>query len=206
MVTYTGTGVARTVSHNLTVTPEMIIVKERTSPTEGGAAGYWFVYHSGLSSPASGAVFLNTTDSRNGTSAWNSTSPTSTVFSVGTNYVNFDTSKTYVAHLFATRAGVSKVGSYTGDGTSGKVIACGFSSSARFVMIKRIDSTGDWYIWDATRGTPAGNDPHFSLNGTTAEVTTNDSIDSDSSGFIVNQVAATNINVSSATYIFLAIA
>jgi hypothetical protein len=202
MVCYTGTGVARTVSHNLTVTPEMIIVKERTSPTEGGAAGYWFVYHSGLSTPASGAVFLNSTDARNAASAWNSTAPTSTVFSLGTNYVDFDATKKYIAHLFATRAGVSKVGSYTGDGTSGKVIACGFSSSARFVMIKLTDSTGDWFVWDTARGIAAGNDPHFSLNATVAEVTTNDSIDSDSSGFIVNQVAATNINVNAATASF----
>lgn len=73
-------------------------------------------------------------------------------------------------------------------------------------MIKRTDSTGDWYVWDTARGIVAGNDPHLSLNTTAAEVTTDDTIDPDSSGFIVNQLAATNVNVSSATYIFLAIA
>jgi hypothetical protein len=74
------------------------------------------------------------------------------------------------------------------------------------VLIKRCDDDGDWYVWDTARGIVAGNDPHLSLNTTAAEVTTNDSIDPDSSGFIVNQVTATNINVSSATYIYLAIA
>jgi hypothetical protein len=59
---------------------------------------------------------------------------------------------------------------------------------------------------DSARGIVAGNDPHLSLNTTAAEVTSDDSIDPDNSGFIVNQVAATNINVTSATYIFLAIA
>jgi hypothetical protein len=79
-------------------------------------------------------------------------------------------------------------------------------AGARFVMIKRTDSTGDWYVWDTARGIVAGNDPHLSLNTTAAEVASNDTIDPDSSGFVVNQVAATNVNVSSATYIYLAIA
>jgi hypothetical protein len=52
----------------------------------------------------------------------------------------------------------------------------------------------------------AGNDPYFALNDTNAEVTTNDSVDTDNTGFVVNQVAASNVNVNGATYIFLAIA
>ena len=74
------------------------------------------------------------------------------------------------------------------------------------MLIKRADSTGDWYVWDTTRGIVAGNDSHLSLNSTAAEVTGDDSIDPDASGFIVNQVAATNVNVNTATYIFLAFA
>jgi hypothetical protein len=98
------------------------------------------------------------------------------------------------------------VGSYTGNGST-QTIDCGFSSGARFVLIKRTDSSGDWYIWDTERGIVAANDPHLALNRTDiAEVTTDDSIDPVSSGFAVNQVSATNINVSSASYIFYAIA
>jgi hypothetical protein len=100
---------------------------------------------------------------------------------------------------------VSKVGSYTGNGTS-QTIDCGFTSGARFILIKRTDSTGDWYVWDSARGIVAGNDPHLSLNTTAAEVTTDDSVDAESSGFIVNQDAGTNVNVDTASYIFLAIA
>jgi hypothetical protein len=110
-----------------------------------------------------------------------------------------------VIYLFATKAGISKVGSYTGNGSS-QTINCGFTTGARFVLIKRTDSTGDWYVWDTVRGIIASTDPHLSLNTTVAEVTTDDSVDPDNSGFIVNQLAATNINVTSATYIFLAIA
>jgi hypothetical protein len=100
---------------------------------------------------------------------------------------------------------VSKVGSYTGNGSS-QTVNCSFSSGARFVMIKRTDSTGNWYVWDTTRGIVAGNDPHLSFNSMAVEVTTDDTIDPNSSGFVVNQVAATNVNVSAATYIYLAIA
>ena len=107
--------------------------------------------------------------------------------------------------LFATLAGISKVGSYTGNGGT-QNIECGFAAGARFVLIKRTDSTGDWYVWDTARGIVTGNDGRISLNSATAEVTTDDSVDPYSPGFTVNQLAATNINVTSATYIYLAVA
>jgi hypothetical protein len=196
-VCYTGTGSATTVTHNLGAVPELVITKARSS-------GHWQLYVASL-----GNTY---TISLNGnyaawvdTSIWNSTNPTAFVFSVNSNSYNNNTGYTYVAYLFATCAGVSKVGSYTGNGSS-QTIACGFTAGSRFVMIKRTDSTGDWYVWDSARGIIAGNDPHLSLNDTAAEVTTDDSVDTDNSGFIVNQLSATNVNVSSATYIFLAIA
>jgi hypothetical protein len=112
-----------------------------------------------------------------------------------------------VCYLFATLPGISKVGSYTGNGSS-QTINCGFSTGARFVLIKTRNglASSDWYVWDTTRGIVSANDPHLSLNTTAAEVTTNDSIDPDSTGFIVNQVAATNINVDTVSYIYLAFA
>jgi hypothetical protein len=154
-------------------------------------------------------MYLNTTgaaDTSAGRGAyWNSTNPTASVFSVGQDGDVNNSGDTYVNYLFATCAGVSKVFSYTGNGSS-QTINCGFTGGARFVLIKRTDSTGDWYVWDTARGIVAGNDPHLSLNTTAAEVTSNDTIDTDSTGFVVNQVSATNVNVSSATYIGLAIA
>jgi len=134
------------------------------------------------------------------------------VFTVGTGGSTNAGAGNYVAYLFASRPGVSRVGSYTGNGgTAGsagtsQTINCGFSTGARFVLIKRTDSAGDWYIWDTIRGIVAGNDPRLSLNSTASEVTTDDSLDPDNTGFIVNQLAATNINVTGATYIYLAIA
>ena len=201
VVAYTGNGVAgRTVPHNLGVAPEMMIVKRR----EGSGNG-WKSYVAPLGPTY--ALTLNETSQAElqGSTLWNSTAPSSEVFSVGTNAQSNASGGTYIAYLFATLPGVSKVGSYTGNGSS-QTINCSFTGGARFVLIKRTDSTGDWYVWDTARGIVSGNDPHLSLNTTAAEVTSDDTIDPDSSGFIVNQVAATNVNVSSASYIYLAIA
>lgn len=197
VVCYTGTGSAKTEAHNLGVAPELMILKERNQ------VGSWVVY----SGNTTGALVLNTADAEitGNSTFWNSTAPTATVFTIGTSGATNESGATYVAHLFATLPGISKVGSYTGNGTS-QTINCGFTTGARFILIKRTDSTGDWYVWDTARGIISANDPHLSLNTTAAEVTTDDSVDPDNSGFIVNQVAATNINVTSASYIFLAVA
>ena len=199
VVAYTGDGnSSQTVNHNLGVAPEMMWVKRRNS------TGEWPVYHKDLSVGNRGLVLQHVS----GTYAseyWNNSNPTSTTFPVGEGSNLNASGSTYIAYLFASLDGVSKVGSYTGNGSS-QTIDCGFTTGARFILIKRTNSTGDWYVWDTTRGIVTGNDPHLSLNTTAAEVTTDDSIDPDSSGFIVNQVAATNINVSAASYIFYAIA
>lgn len=170
--------------------PELVIAKRRSSDNGWSVSQY-------LSSPSYGQ--LNTTAAF--TSQGSSYPVTLTTFVPVAN----TSGQTFVAYLFATLAGVSKVGSYTGNGTS-QTIPCGFSTGARFVLIKRTDSTGDWYIWDTARGIVAANDPHLSLNTTAAEVTTDDSIDPAVEGFICNQNTATNINVNGGSYIFLAIA
>ena len=202
VVCYTGNGASgRTIAHNLGVAPEMMILKSRS---DSGTNYQWFVYHKDIPpTPYATNLVLNGTAAAY---AWSEIikTPTTTTFGINDSFGN-TSAATYVAYLFATCAGVSKVGSYTGNGSS-QTIACGFTAGSRFVMIKRTDSTGDWYVWDSARGIIAGNDPHLSLNTTVAEVTTDDSVDTDNSGFIVNQVAATNVNVTSATYIFLAIA
>lgn len=192
----TGTGAAHAINHNLTVPPELMIRKGRSGATQ------WEVYSAAIANTEK-LVLDSTAAKATDTTAWNSTTPTATTFTVGTGANVNTNAATYVTYLMASLAGVSKVGSYTGNGSS-QTINCGFAAGARFALIKRTDSTGDWYVWDSTRGIVAANDPRLSLNTTAAEVTTDDSVDPDSSGFIVNQVAATNINVTAATYIFLA--
>jgi hypothetical protein len=204
-VAYTGNGVlGRTVNHSLSVAPEMMWVKER------GVAGNWNVFHKdtpdyGGDGGAGANLNLNSSAAPTTSDAWwADTYPTASVFSVG-DYLTNTNNGTLIAYLFATLDGVSKVGSYTGNGSS-QNIDCGFSGGARFVLIKRTNLIGDWFMWDTERGIVSGNDPHLSLNTTAAQVTSDDSIAPVSSGFTVNQVSATNINVSSGEYIFLAIA
>ena len=204
VVCYTGTGVNRTVNHSLGVAPELMIVKRRNG------VGDWIVYDKFINFASSFPVLSLNTAGERGSGfnplSFNSTHPALSTFSVGSSgYATNDANNTYVAYLFASSPGISKCGSYVGNGTS-QTINAGFTTGARFVMIKRTDSTGDWYIWDTVRGLVAGNDPHLSLNTTAAEVTTNDSLDPANAGFIVNQLAATNINVTSASYIYLAFA
>lgn len=199
VVAYQGNNVAgRTVPHNLGVAPEMLVVKSRQIPNP------WIIYHKDLG--AAYAISFDTSAAYLSTASWNSTAPTDSVFTLGgTGGGTNAATSTFIAYLFASKAGVSKVGSYTGNGTS-QTIDCGFTTGARFILVKRTDSTGDWYVWDTARGIVAANDPYLRLNSAAAEVTTNDSVDPASVGFIVNQVAATNINVNAASYIFLAIA
>ena len=197
VVVYTGDSVpGREVPHNLGVAPEMMLVKTRND-TVG-----WLCYTEGTTE--FDFLYLNLDNARQTSSIWYDTAPTDTVFTLNnTNGLN-STGDTHIAYLFATLAGISKVGSYTGNGTS-QTIDCGFSAGARFVLIKRTDLAGNWHVWDTLRGIVAGDDPHFNLNDTAAQVTNDDSIDPESSGFIVNQVAATNVNVTSAEYIFYAV-
>jgi len=193
----TGTGVNKTVPHNLGAVPELMLRKSRSSATG------WIVWSKSLA--AAEYLELNTTAAKaTAATYWNSTTPTDTVFSVGnSSNINLNLGQ-YVTYLFATLSGVSKVGSYTGNGTT-QTINCGFSTGARFILIKCTSSVGDWFTWDTSRGIIAGNDPFLAYNTTTVENTSDDSIDPDSTGFIVNQNVA-NINVNTATYIYLAIA
>jgi len=199
-VCYTGTEVSgQTFNHNLGAVPEMMIVKARDGTTD------WTVYHSALG--ASARIYLNLTNAANtGTAApWNSTTPTSSVFSLGNAGATNLSGTKFVNYLFATCAGVSKVGSYTGNGSS-QTINCGFTGGARFVLIKKSSGTGDWMVADSARGIVSGNDPYLELNNTNAEVTGEDWLDTDSTGFVVNEVSGSNANTNGATYIFLAIA
>jgi hypothetical protein len=199
VVCYTGNGTAgRTITHNLTVAPEMMIVKARDF--SGGRP--WPVYHTGMGNTK--FMYLNTTDAEATNTWWNDTTPTASVFTVGSNSVVNFSGTNYVAYLFASCPGVSKVGSYTGNGSS-QTINCGFTGGARFVMIKRTDSASAWWVYDTARGIVSGNDPVLLINSTAAEDGSYDTLDPASSGFIVNSDAV-GVNTNGGTYIFLAIA
>ena len=198
VATYSGTGSARTVGHNLGVVPEMMWIKRRDS------TGSWNVYHKGLNggtNPEQHVIYLEANEASNsgGSAVFNNTAPTSSVFTVNTNSGVNNSSGTYIAYLFATVAGVSKVGSFTQSGATN--VDCGFTGSTpALIILKRTDSTGDWYIFDSLRGIIAGNDPYKVLNEQTAAVTNADIVDPYSGGF------ATTSSLTNGSYIFYAIA
>ena len=198
VVCYTGAGGAgQLVSHNLTVVPELMIPKGRS------VSSNWITYHAPLGPTKylhlNGNQVVDTL-----TSAWNDTAPTSTNFTVGSTAGNA-VGETYVMYLFATLPGISKISSYTGTGTTLQ-IDCGFAAGARFVLIKRSDSSGDWYLWDSVRGIVSGNDPYLLLNTTAAEVTSTDYIDPYAAGFEISSSAPSAINASGGTFQYFAIA
>jgi hypothetical protein len=198
VVCYTGNATAgRTVNHNLGVVPQMMIFKQRNG------ANSFRTYVEPLGNTSS--VVLNSTSGLGTDASFNNTTPTSSVFTVGSALPVNGSGYNYVAYLFATCAGVSKVGSYTGTATTLQ-IDCGFTGGARFILIKRTDDVGDWYVWDTARGIVSGNDPYLLLNSTAAEVTSTDYIDTYSAGFEISSTAPDAINASGGTFIFLAIA
>jgi hypothetical protein len=201
-VCYTGTGAdPQTIAHNLTVVPELMIVKCRSNTGDWPVAGMAVT-----TSSADQFLRLNSTNGRSsGSDYFASTYPTASNFYVSGNLASGGSGRTYVAYLFATCAGVSKVGSYTGTGTT-QTIDCGFTAGARFVLIKKTSGTGSWYVWDSARGIVSGNDPYLLLNSTAAEVTNTDYIDTYSAGFEISSTAPSEINESGGTFIFLAIA
>jgi hypothetical protein len=198
VVEYKGSGGTATKDHNLGVVPEMMWLKNRND-TDG-----WGVYHKDV-----GATKTLSLDSHNGaltnSLAFNNTAPTETQFTVGSTF-NFSSSFNFTAMLFASVSGVSKVGSYTGNGTS-QTIDCGFSSGASYVLVKRTTTTttGNWVESNSEYGIVAGNEKAWLVN-TGGDTATHDYIDPANSGFIVNQDSSTNINVNNADYIFYAIA
>jgi hypothetical protein len=204
VVGYKGTGSAPlVVNHNLGVTPELMIFKDRGVGSYTGTSNWW-VWHPYLGTNEALKLNSSDADASNGT-VFNNYSPSSTTFTVWTETGVGANGSNHIAYLFATVAGISKVSKYTGTGSDINV-DCGFSAGARFVLIKRIDATGDWYVYDSVRGIVAGNDPYLFVNSNAAGVTTTDYIDPLSSGFTITSSAPAALNASSGEYLFLAIA
>jgi hypothetical protein len=200
IVTYTGNSTAnRTVAHSLGVTPSMIIVKNRS------AVQNWPVAHTSLA--ANNLLILDTTNATTsaGTRLLLGNSSTFTVGDAADYGVTNQTSQNYVAYLFAAVAGFSRFGSYTGNGSSdGPMIFTGFLP--RFVMVKRTDTTQNWFMLDTARNTSNAVDNYLMANTSDADATFSPSqIDFISNGFKLRGTAA-GLNASGGTYIFAAFA
>ncbi len=196
ILTYSGNGSNQTIAHSLNTAPEMYIVKRTDTSGEN-----WFVYHKDLNggtTPEDYNLKLNLSSAEaNSSTTWNSTAPTSSVFSVGQAGETNSSGGTYVAYLFTSFAGACKVGVYTGTGASGNSVSTGFRP--RFIMLKGVGGQ-DWQIWDSQRGNTSLIDPSsISTENTSAS----NEIADGASGFTVNGTSG-NINSSSVDYVYVA--
>lgn len=187
-------------THNLGVAPELIIGKPRNLSTPA-----WGVYvyaggvrHLGLSLNTSTIPTVATAQANAHTADAFSASVLTDANGNPLTSSNYPTAN-FVFYLFASLPGVSKVGRYVGTSSS-QTIDCGFSTGARFVLLKRVDAAGDWYVFDTARGITSSLSPYILLNSTSAEVGSSTLIDPDNVGFVV----AGSLDIG--TYIYLAIA
>tara|TARA_Y100000389_G_scaffold67260_1_gene63526 strand:+ start:1641 stop:3617 length:1977 start_codon:yes stop_codon:yes gene_type:complete len=201
------------IKHNLGVIPEMIWIKNwsRTSTD-------WVVFHKDLNGGTNAEDYVLTLNQSYAEAneptvfgGHNSYYPTAVDFEVGKNIKSSEYSDRYMCWLFASLDGISKVGSYTGNGGTGNTgntqdIDCGFSNGARFVMIKPRNANDSWLYFDNLRGIVAGNDPYMIFNDTQTQISNSDEIDPLSSGFTVVQRANGYTNLTGREYIFWAIA
>jgi hypothetical protein len=175
VVTYKGNSVSGTqIPHSCNAVPQMIWVKRRDSNKD------WQVGHYGAnggSSPWNYYLELNRSQAEaSQVGIWNNTAPTSTHFTVGNWTQVNNSSGEYIAMLFASVSGISKVGSYTGNATdsdhSSGTNTITFGFQPRMVIIKTADASGrEWVIFDTLRGwaSGSGNTKRLRLNLTNAQ-------------------------------------
>ena len=185
IVSYTGTGSNATVGHGLGVTPKMVIIKNRSDGTQ-----FWGVYHASLSGADQYLVLDQNVSAQSGSAIFNSTHPTSSVFSVGTHGTTNESGDNFIAYCFADVKGFSKFGSYTGNGNAdGTFVYTGFSPS--FVMLKRTNTTGSWTMYDNKRHTYNPNGEYLLANSSGASVDF-DNVDFLSNGFKLRDASFNN--------------
>jgi len=199
IVTYTGSGANSNISHSLGVAPSMLIVKQRASNTSTN----WAVWHTGIAN--TNYLLLNSSAaSATGATYWNSRTPNSSTFSVGTHLdVNFNNGR-YVAYLWSQVEGFSRIGSYTGNGsTDGPFVFCNFRP--RFIMIKSAGAE-NWSVQDSARNSFNAVNARLKPNSSDAEaVSSVQNVDFLSNGFKIRTTDPEK-NGSGTTYIFAAFA
>ena len=198
IVSYSGTGSARTQAHSLSAKPNLMIAKKTSA-----AGGAWFVYLTGAV-PATNYMKLNEAEATAlSSSIWNNTEPTSSVFSLGTSSdVNGD-GITYVSYLFAEKQGFSKFGSYIGNANAdGTFIYTGFKPA--WLMIKLTSGDG-WHLFDNKRDVDNVIEHRLEADGGGAEHTSIDWLDFTAQGFKLRTTGG-GVNASGSTFIYIAFA
>jgi len=197
ITSYTGTGSAATVAHGLGAVPQVYILKNRSS-----SAG-WTSYFEPLGNTK--FLQLDTTGAAGtATEAFNNTSPTSSVFSIGTDTSTNNNTDNFIAYVFAEKKGYSKFGSYTGNGNAdGTFVYTGFKPA--FVIIKPSSYSNSWLILDNKRNTFNPTNTRLEADGSGADYSGLDYTDFLSNGFKI-RTSNSHPNNSGGTLIYMAFA
>jgi hypothetical protein len=201
IVSYTGTGANATVGHGLSTAPSFVILKGRNE------ARQWII---GSDALTDWTKYLLFTTASEGTASdvWNSTAPTSSVLSVGTNINSNKLNVNYIAYCFANIEGYSKVGSYTGNSSAdGTFVYTGFRPA--FILAKKYTGSDNWFIHDNKRVDRGVNsnaiDDYLRPDLANGEGDDGESVDFLSNGFKW-RINSGLRNQSGESYIYLAIA
>ena len=197
IVRWTGTAGNISVGHGMSKIPKAILIKNLSN-----GAAQWVVYHVGTGNTK--ACYLNTTAAPTSVAGFfNNTTPTSSVFTVGTDTAVNGSGNSMLAYCFADVTGYSKSNSYVGNGNvNGGFIYLGFKPA--FLMIKDGTGTGEWLIWDNKRSPSNEMTKGIAANDSLVEDTTKE-MDFLSNGFKI-RTTDTNYNASGNTNIYIAFA
>ena len=200
MVLYTGTGSLGTVGHGLNGTPEMIWTKSRS------ATGDWGVLETAVNTTAENRIHLNDNGgyiSYQGYKLWGDTVPTSSVFTVREDTATNASGVTYVAYCWRSIPGYSKIGKYTGNGsTDGRFVYIGFRPA--FVLLKRTSASAAWVVHDNKRSGYNGDNDYLHPDQNLAESDgSTGTIDFLSNGFKLRMTAGTH---NDGTFVYMAFA
>ncbi len=199
IVSYSGTGSAGNVGHSLGVKPDLIICKNRNS----NGVPRWVVYDSVTT--AANKMYLDDTSASSSTGNWGNTEPTSSVFSIGTSTGTNASGGNYITYCFASKEGFSKIGSYTGNGsTNGPIVETGFEPA--FLLVKQTNDISNWVIVDNKRSTTNPRDKGLRPNTSDSESTVSNNLVVDflSNGFQLKQTSGSNAN--NGNFIYMAFA
>jgi len=203
IVTWAGTASTATIGHGLGVAPKVVIIRAR----DKGVPTSWIVFHKDGSTSDDDYFILQGTFAK-GTQAglFNNQYPSSTVFGVANDFWVNSASTNYLAYCFAEKQGYSKFGKYIGNGNgNGPFVYTGFKPA--FVMVKRSDSAGSWFILDTKRSPSNLADLYLSPNANSAESNYLSAFQLDivSNGFKLRTSYA-ETNASGGSYIYMAFA
>ena len=197
IVKWTGTASATTIGHSLGSVPKVILIKNTAD------ADSWVVYHESIGN-TKGLTLDGDSAATTASTFFNDTSPTSSVFTVGSGGRTNGSSDVMIAYCFAEIPGYSKISSFIGNGNvDGQFVNCGFKPA--FVITKNATNAGDsWPIADNKRSPFNVANATVFANLSTAE-TTGYSIDLLSNGFKARTTDHA-VNESGATIVYWAFA